>query len=859
MAIKEFIWRPDDAALARCDTGIRRLLRMSDEEITVAKERDDKRVAATIERIKELPEDEKLNLVRDRHTAFVLWRDRPERMLRADLLGTAPHPHFGAVVIDPRLPERIKARAIVDFAGNAEDLAAMGITVHSHVQNIFTITATRAQLSDLAAQAATRKIRVPRVFFPMLDEAGPTAEIDNLHAVGAEGNGTILGVIDSALEVRHHAFRDPGAGHGTRVLFMWVQDPELPGGGAVLPGQTPEEYSADPAHPGAPDFTGLDYGRIYDRAAIDGALAMANPYGTGAGQIAKTPDAIDPEHGTHTTGIAVGSGHVTNWATAPTLIGSAPVADIVHVCYRWSYTNLQTGVWEDDTINALDFIFRVAANAGQPVVASVSLGTNVGPHSGLSEFDVARDAFLDSQQGRSIVWSAGNDDDEQGFRKGTIAAGSTETFDVDPLSVWRDLWLEIWYTGPELDFKMDCGADTTGWQGAGSEFSGVVNGYDIEVDRDLEAASGRRGIRLYVQSPVADWTVNLRNPAGGGDVDYWAWIGAQGWWHNVDGSSNGELTLSDTGCGRSILTVGACVKPVGANPEMITAYSGRGPTLQGLIKPEIVAVGSSVESAQSGTTGGYVLMSGTSMSTPLVGGAIALLLENDPTLNQDAIKALLTQTADRTNLNLDPLAAGYDPLERNAYGYGRLRMLAPFQHAMPLVDVDVWVRTAHDDYGSEPYPGGCFCHAPEVTILDPAGNETTHLHWDQEHTVRVRVHNLGQTPAIGVRAEIRYTRPWAAPDDWRPCKDPGGVNIEETFDIPDLDYEDVEFGQTWVPREAELPPGGAEWGDHYCLLVEVFHDDDDWEYGEPAASGLDPWTRNIKSVNNVALRNLSIQ
>ena len=847
MGRTERVRRLDQAALDRCDAGVRRLLRMSDRDIIAEKKRDDKRVAAEIARIEALPEAERR----------AVRRARPGRLLRAEALAALPHRRLGVVQLDPFLPLRIRTRAIVDFAGNSADLEAMGITVFAHVQNIFTISATRAQLSNLAAQAATRKIRLPRLLFPALDEAVPAAEIDQLHAVNAEGNGVLVGVIDSPLHVRHHAFQDPGAGHGTRVQYMWVQDPEMPGGGAALPGQTPQAYAADVAHPGAPDFAGLSYGRIYDQAAIDTALGLANPYGTGANQIAMTPGWA--EHGTHTTGIAAGSGHVDNWATAPTQIGSAPLADIIHVCYRWSTANLQSGVFEDDILNALNFCLRVADRTGQPIVISNSYGGNVGPHSGFSEFDVARDALLDSHQGRSIVWAAGNDDNDNGFRRGTIAAGATETFGVHILHAGWDLWLETWYTGPELEFKMDCGAQTTNWQAAGAEFNGTVNGYDIEVDRELETASGRRGLRLYVQSPGADWTVNFRNPAGGGQVSYWSWIGGQGGWHSVDGATQGELTISDTGCCRSILTVGACNKPVGANPEMIAAYSGRGPTLEGLIKPEIVAVGTDVSSANSGTTGGYVSMDGTSMSTPLVAGAIALLLENDPTLNQDAIKALLTQTADRTNLHLDPAAAGYDPLQRNAYGYGRLRMLAPFDHSLPLRDVDVWVRKAADDYGSQPYPGGCFCHAPEVTILDAGGHATTQLDWDQPHTVRVRVHNLGDTPAMATHVEIRYTRPWAAPNDWIPCRDAAGNPIEQDVDIPDLDYEDLEFTQDWVPHEADLPPGGAQWGDHFCLLVEVFHDDDPWTYGEPASAGGDPWSRNIKGVNNVALRNVTIQ
>ncbi len=69
-------------------------------------------------------------------------------------------------------------------------------------------------------------------------------------------------------------------------------------------------------------------------------------------------------------------------------------------------------------------------------------------------------------------------------------------------------------------------------------------------------------------------------------------------------------------------------------------------------------------------------MIGTSMATPLVAGAIACLLEeyNNPVptglgieLNQDTVKALLIQYANRLNLNLDPTLAGYDEEQHNRY------------------------------------------------------------------------------------------------------------------------------------------------------------------------------------------------
>ena len=683
----------------RCGPGIRRLLQLKTEEIVRAKKMDELRLQKFFEHTKI---DSKKSRVSPKKAFFHRYTPRAHS-----------HRIFGSVIVDKPKKEPVKVRAIIEFAGNSDDLTSLGIGVHANVQNVFTITATKKQLSTLTSQAATQKIRLPRLFFPNLQDSVPTAEVDQIHAVGNRGNGTIVGVIDSPLHVGHHAFREPVGANNTRVQYYWVQDPDpFPGGVIPAGAQTPEQYFNDNVnHPNSPDFTGLNYGILYDADYINAALTGGgNLYGTGVGEIAKDPT-TESEHGTHVAGIAAGSGHLNNWAQGVN-IGAAPLADIVHVCYRWSYANLQDGIWEDDVINALDFILRIADAENRSVVINCSFGTNVGPHNGRNAFDQARNAMLDSTQGRSIVFAAGNDNNDEGFRRGTVTNNSTDSFDVHPLFASNpDIWVDIWYKGPDLDFKMDCGGSTTGWVSSPNDFTGNVNGYDIEVDRDVEPASGMKSIRLYIESANADWTINLRNPSTTTDVNYWVWVGGQGNWADLDGFSIDEMTLSDTSCARALLTVGSCAKQIGGNPEEIADYSGRGPTLDGRIKPEIAAVGGSylfgnpltqIQSADSMTNGGYIGKMGTSMAAPLVAGAIALLLEDQPILNQDAIKGLLTQNADRTNLDIDPLAVGYDKFERNAYGYGRLRMLAPFQFIQPPGDVDVWVRTADDDYGLEP-------------------------------------------------------------------------------------------------------------------------------------------------------------
>lgn len=56
-------------------------------------------------------------------------------------------------------------------------------------------------------------------------------------------------------------------------------------------------------------------------------------------------------------------------------------------------------------------------------------------------------------------------------------------------------------------------------------------------------------------------------------------------------------------------------------------FSSRGPTKEGLNKPDLVAPGVNIMSLSNTRLDGYISLSGTSMATPLVSGSIALILQ----------------------------------------------------------------------------------------------------------------------------------------------------------------------------------------------------------------------------------------
>lgn len=134
----------------------------------------------------------------------------------------------------------------------------------------------------------------------------------------------------------------------------------------------------------------------------------------------------------------------------------------------------------------------------------------------------------------------------------------------------------------------------------------------------------------------------------------------------VAAGNNGPtpMSISTPGISRKVITVGssddsASVEVFGSKTKN---YSGRGPTPYCIKKPDIVAPGSNIVSCninQYVTRGKYktsryqlsnypmmyTIKSGTSMATPVVSGAIALLLSANPELKNRDVKLKLRNSA----------------------------------------------------------------------------------------------------------------------------------------------------------------------------------------------------------------------
>jgi serine protease AprX len=173
-----------------------------------------------------------------------------------------------------------------------------------------------------------------------------------------------------------------------------------------------------------------------------------------------------------------------------------------------------------------------------------------------------------------------------------------------------------------------------------------------------------------------------------------------------------------------VLTVGATSHNGTAAriDDSVAAFSSRGPSrFDYTVKPDVVAPGVGIESLADASsllfathplarlwgsidtaTQPYLSLSGTSMAAPVVTGTIALMLQANPALTPNLVKAILQYTAERRG-NYDDLTQGAGFL--NARGAVQLaRFYAGDRTALTPADPTPW--NAHINWGNHRIGGG---------------------------------------------------------------------------------------------------------------------------------------------------------
>ncbi|KAI9147077.1 putative thermostable alkaline protease [Paramyrothecium foliicola] len=118
-----------------------------------------------------------------------------------------------------------------------------------------------------------------------------------------------------------------------------------------------------------------------------------------------------------------------------------------------------------------------------------------------------------------------------------------------------------------------------------------------------------------------------------------------------------------------------------SSPGWVDNYSGWGPTFRGEMKPQFGGVGGDVLTT---AIGGYTVVSGTSLSTPLVAGIVALIFEVRGKMSAVEIKNLLSSTA---NPAFAEVEGNHDSIGSAAQQGGGLVQAWDAAYETTLVDV----------------------------------------------------------------------------------------------------------------------------------------------------------------------------
>ncbi|OWA13253.1 peptidase [Streptomyces sp. CS113] len=280
-------------------------------------------------------------------------------------------------------------------------------------------------------------------------------------------------------------------------------------------------------------------------------------------------------------------------------------------------------IWLDATVEAdlADSTAQIGAprawaggNTGQGVeVAVLDTGVDAG-HPDLADRIAARQSFVPDENT--------DDHDGHGTHVASTIAGTGAASDGKEKGVAPGARLSI---GKVLD---NSGRGQISWTLAAMEWATVERHAKI-VNMSLGSSEQSDG-----SDPMSQAVDRLSAETGALFV--------------VAAGNGGEAgSIGAPGVATSALTVGA----VDAT-DTVAPFSSQGPRVDGALKPEITAPGVGILAANSsfaaGGSGAYQSLSGTSMATPHVAGAAALLAAARPDLTGSALKDVLASSSHRT-------------------------------------------------------------------------------------------------------------------------------------------------------------------------------------------------------------------
>lgn len=461
------------------------------------------------------------------------------------------------------------------------------------------------------------------------------------------GTGVAIGFVDTGIDYTQPLFQN--ADGTTRIVALWDQ---------TIPGNAPMDFN---------------YGTVYTANKIDEALKSDTPE-----TIVPSKDTIG--HGTFLAGVAAGN----DQTEAASFVGGAPDAAIMMVKLRPASQRLREfylineevpAYQSNDIMAGINFLLEQAYIMNLPLVICLGVGNNFGAHNGTNFLEGYLEGISATSNVIDVV-AAGNEGNSSHHYKGSIITGTVDEVEINVAENEKGFIMFFW---AELPNRMQIAVKSPLGQVVDKIpiLNDQIQEYRFTLERSQlqvrylypDTVTGSEAIILRLEDPTPGiWTIMVY-PENIVTGEYHIWLSRKGFINEATRflKPNPDTTLQIPGTATFSIVVGA----YDYVDDSIYVASGRGPTTNNIIKPDLIAPGVNVQGPTPG--GGLTTYVGTSTAAAVTASACALLMQwaviegNFPNMNTRIARGILTRGARRQKGVVYP---------NNIEGYGRLDLQA---------------------------------------------------------------------------------------------------------------------------------------------------------------------------------------
>ena len=588
---------------------------------------------------------------------------------------------------------KIKQNFYFSFLGkinqqfNPQNLSDLGIMVGKPIGSVVSIKVPLNQLATITSLPGLESMQIAAKVENLLDKAIIDIRADSVHAgidlpQGYTGKDVYIGVTDWGFDYTSPMFYDTTLSE-SRIIAAW-----------------------DQFKTSGPSPNGFNYGTEYTspQDLMNAQSDTSNVYQYSS-------------HGTHVAGIAAGSGAGTPYR------GVAFESKLLFVTFIFNVASV---------LDAWEWMYQKANADGKRLVVNMSWGIyHFGALDGTSLLSQAITAYTDL--GVIFVNSGGNNGNVNFHLKKTFSNDVLKSkIDFYDYNANANMWGQSIHSWGEVGNNFSNGIIVTNSAGlviVESPYYATNNTpsyidtfivagldtvwYNISAEA-MHPLNNKPQIRLRVKNTNTSLKILLKSTADIGTVHYWNLteltndVGNWGMPFSTSGSGtsagNNLNGISEPACSDDVITVAAYATQYSASNGSlvgggIASFSSIGPRYDGAMKPDVSAPGVAIMSSISsftnaaytsmgsvdfnGRTYHFAKFSGTSMSSPMVAGVAALILDANPYLSARQVKEIIMETARQDNIT------GIIPVEGHTrWGAGRVNAYSAVKLALQTIGLE---------------------------------------------------------------------------------------------------------------------------------------------------------------------------